>query len=101
MAVTQLERNGALSGVHGVVRLKKGLTWPTLSETLIDRWQLSRAIEDSRQFVCVLALALEGAAHGGKGFLERKNVARHQEIAVLRANRMPEHTLCRDRDFWN
>jgi hypothetical protein len=28
-----LERNGALFGVHGLVRPKKGLTPPTLSET--------------------------------------------------------------------
>jgi hypothetical protein len=32
----QLERHGALSGVHGVVRSKKRLTPPTLSETRFD-----------------------------------------------------------------
>ena len=35
MAVIQLERNGALSGVHGGVRPKTKLTEPALSETLI------------------------------------------------------------------
>ena len=36
MAVIQLERNGALSGVHAGVRPKTKLTEPTLSETLIE-----------------------------------------------------------------
>jgi len=36
MVLIQLERNGALSGVHGFVRPKKNLTWPALSETLIE-----------------------------------------------------------------
>jgi len=31
-ALVQLERNGALHGVHAVVRSKKNLTPPTLSE---------------------------------------------------------------------
>ena len=30
---SQLERNGALFGAHGLVRFKKRLTPPTLSET--------------------------------------------------------------------
>src|SRR6516162_6391115 len=36
-ALVQLERNGALHGVHAVVRSKKNLTPPTLSEMGIFR----------------------------------------------------------------
>ena len=36
-ALVQLERNGALHGVHAVVRSKKTLTPPTLSEIEIYR----------------------------------------------------------------
>jgi hypothetical protein len=37
MALPQLERNGALFGVHGLVRSKKHLTPPTLLEMVMLR----------------------------------------------------------------
>src|SRR6516225_3841758 len=46
-ALVQLERNGALHGVHAVVRSKKNLTPPTLSEMGI--FQQLRAAGDTIQ----------------------------------------------------
>jgi hypothetical protein len=42
MALIQLERNGALFGVHGLVRAKKNLTLPALSETPVVNTQCLR-----------------------------------------------------------
>lgn len=51
MAVIQLERNGALSGVHAGVRPKTKLTEPALSETLIDPRIECTAVESSLQLL--------------------------------------------------
>src|SRR6266700_1725349 len=45
----------------------------------------------------MLVLAVKAAAHRCKGFGERKDFTADEQIAVLRADRMPEHAICRDR----
>ena len=47
----------------------------------------------------VFAFAVEGAADGSEGLGERKNVARDQQIGILRADRMPVHTIGCNGDF--
>jgi hypothetical protein len=43
--------------------------------------------------------AVEGTADGREGLGERKNVARDQQVGILRADWMPVHTIGRNRDF--
>ena len=45
----------------------------------------------------MLVLAVKAAAHRCKGFGERKDFTADEQIAVLRADRVPEHAICRDR----
>ena len=59
----------------------------------------SCAVKDSRQLIRVFAFAVEGAADRSEGLGERKNFARDQQIGILRADRMPVHTIGCNRDF--
>ena len=45
------------------------------------------------------AFPIDGAAHRGKGFCERKNVRSDKQVGVRRAYRMPVDAVRRDRDF--
>jgi hypothetical protein len=47
----------------------------------------------------LFVFAIEGAADGGEGFGERKDLSRNKQIGVFSSDRMPEHTLSGDRDF--
>ncbi len=47
----------------------------------------------------MFAFAVEGAAHRSEGLGERKNVARDQQIGILRADRMPVHAIGCNGDF--
>ena len=47
----------------------------------------------------VFALAVEGTADRREGLGERKNVARDQQVGILRADRMPVHTIGCNGDF--
>src|SRR5258708_23352454 len=49
----------------------------------------------------MLVLAVKAAAHRCKGFGERKDFTADEQIAVFRADRMPEHAICRDRHLGN
>jgi hypothetical protein len=59
----------------------------------------SCAVKDSGQLTRVFAFAVEGAADCGEGLGERENVARDQEIGILRADRMPVHAIGRNGNF--
>ena len=47
----------------------------------------------------MFAFAVESATDCGEGLGEGKNVGRDQQIGILRADRVPVHTIGRDRDF--
>src|ERR1700749_5069710 len=54
-----------------------------------------------RQPVLVLMLVVEGAAHGRKRLGKRKDLGTDQKVAVLSADRMPEHAVGPDRHLGN
>jgi hypothetical protein len=47
----------------------------------------------------VFAFAVESAADCSEGLVERKNVARHKQIGILRTDRMPVHAIGCNGDF--
>src|SRR5262249_2058885 len=63
MVLIQLERNGALSGVHGFVRPTKNLTWPALSETLIE----AQKANEKRTFTLMPLLSIFALEIRGRG----------------------------------
>jgi hypothetical protein len=47
----------------------------------------------------VFVFVVKGAANGGEGFGQGKDLARNKEIVIFRADGMPVHTLSSYRDF--
>ena len=59
----------------------------------------SRTVEDARQPAGVVAVVVEGAAHGGDGLGEREDLARDEQVGILSSHGMPINAFSRDRDF--
>jgi hypothetical protein len=65
------------------------------------RWlgKCSCTVKDSCQFTRVVAFTIEGAQDGSEGLRERKDVARNEQIGILRPYRMPVHAFSSNCDF--
>src|SRR5204863_9180611 len=61
--------------------------------------QPSCTVKDSRQLIRMFAFALESQPDRSEGLGERKNVVCDKQIAILRPDRMPVHTLSSNRHF--